>query len=186
MGSRFKPCQTRLKKYDGLAPQDVVGSHRYARWGLWPATSVDRQDNGANLYENEAMRMLLVLASFAFAVGVATPAQADTGSNDSGPDASFLAALDKAGITYHSRADAVAVGKRACELMDQGHPESDVIKNMSASNPGFTEDGAAKFTTIAVSAYCPQHLGEPAAQAPPPPASSATWPDFPLPTPGAA
>ena len=132
------------------------------------------------------MRMLVALASVAAVIGVVTPAHADPSGNDSGPDASFLAALDNAGITYHSKADAVAVGKRACELIDQGHPESDVVKNMSASNPGFTTDGAAKFTTIAVSAYCPQHLGEPAAQAPPPPASSATWPDFPLPTPGAA
>jgi hypothetical protein len=145
-----------------------------------------RQDNGANLYENEAMRMLVVLASFAAVIGAATPAQADPGSNDSGPDAGFLAALDKAGITYHSGADAVAVGKRACELMDQGHPESDVIKNMSASNPGFTMDGAAKFTTIAASAYCPQHLGEPTAQAPPPPQQWWVAPEFPIPTPGAA
>ena len=59
-----------------------------------------RQDNGVNLYEDEAMRMLVVFASFAAVIGVATPAQADRGSNDSGPDASFLAAVDKAGITY--------------------------------------------------------------------------------------
>jgi hypothetical protein len=145
-----------------------------------------RHDNGANLYENQAVRTLVVVASFVFVIGVAAPAQADPDSNVSGPDASFLAALDKAGITYQSGPAAVAVGKRACELMDQGHPESDVIKSMSASNPGFTTDGATKFTTIAVNAYCPQHLGEPTAQAPPPPASSAIWPMFPLPTPGAA
>ena len=58
-----------------------------------------------------------------------------------------------------SGAVAIAVGKRACELMDQGNPEIDVIKNVSASNPGFTMDGAAKFTMIAASAYSPQHLG---------------------------
>jgi hypothetical protein len=147
-----------------------------------------RQDNDARLYENEAMRMLVALASFAAVIGMAAPAQADPGSSDSGPDASFLAALDKAGITYQSGTAAVAGGKRACELMDQGHPESDVIKSMSASNPGFTTDGAAKFTTIAVSAYCPQHLGEPITQAPPtltlPP--TGIWPEFPLPTLGAA
>ncbi|MFZ1176755.1 MAG: DUF732 domain-containing protein [Mycobacterium sp.] len=130
--------------------------------------------------------MLVVLASFAAVIGVATPAQADPGSNASGPDASFLAALDKAGITYHSGADAVAVGKRACQMMDQGQPQIDVIKNVSSSNPGFTVDGAAKFTMIAASAYCPQHLGEPAAQAPPPPPSSAIWPEFPWPAPPAA
>jgi Protein of unknown function (DUF732) len=62
--------------------------------------------------------MLVMLASFATVIGVATPAQADSGSNDPSRDASFLAALDKADITYHSGPDAVAVGKRACELMD--------------------------------------------------------------------
>lgn len=45
------------------------------------------RDNGANLYEDEAVRMLVALASFAAVIGVATPAQADPGGNDSGPDA---------------------------------------------------------------------------------------------------
>jgi hypothetical protein len=144
-----------------------------------------RQDNGANLYEDEAMRMLVVLASFAAVVGVATPAQADPNNNGSGPDASFLTALDNAGITYQSGAGAVAAGKRACALMDQGHPASDVIKDVSASNPGFTMDAAVKFTAIATSTYCPQHLGEPTTQAPPPP-SPVIWPEFPWPAPGAA
>jgi len=130
------------------------------------------------------MRMLVVIASFAAIVGMATPAHADPNSNDSGPDASFLAALDNAGITYHDRADAITVGKRACALMDQGHPASDVIKSVSTSNPGFTTESATKFTAIATSTYCPQHLGEPTTQPPPPP--PAIWPDFPLPVPGAA
>ena len=114
------------------------------------------------------MRLLVVFAGFAAAVSVATPAQADPGSNDSGPDASFLAALDKAGITYGSKAVAVSVGKEACAMMDQGHPETEVIKDVSASNPGFTPSGATNFTTLAVSAYCPQHVGDPSVQAPTP------------------
>ncbi|OBF10726.1 hypothetical protein A5775_17435 [Mycobacterium sp. 852002-10029_SCH5224772] len=93
-------------------------------------------------------------------IGVATPAHADP-AGSSGSDASFLAALSKAGITYQSPATAVGVGKRACELMDQGHAQVDVIHNVSSSNPGFTVDGAAQFTMIAASAYCPQHLGQP-------------------------
>lgn len=101
------------------------------------------------------MRMLVMLASFAAVIGVATPAQADPSGNESGPDASFLAGLDNAGITYQSRTGAVAAGKRACELMDQGHPDSDVINSVSASNPGFTMDAATKFTAIAAHAYCP-------------------------------
>lgn len=132
------------------------------------------------------MRMLVVLASFAAVIGVAAPAQADPGGANSGPDANFLSALDNAGITYQSKADAVAAGKRACALMDQGHPASDVIKSVSASNPGFTMDSATKFTAIATSIYCPQHLGEPTAQPPPPPPSPVIWPEFPWPVPPAA
>lgn len=137
------------------------------------------------------MRMLVALAGMAAMVGIAAPAQADPGANVSGSDASFLAALDKAGITYQSGPVAVQVGKRACELMDQGHPEIDVIQNVSSSNPGFTVDGAAKFTMIAASAYCPQHLGKTITQAPaspqaPPPQDPASWSDVPVPAPPAA
>ncbi|MCA2240881.1 DUF732 domain-containing protein [Mycobacterium sp. WUMAC-067] len=110
------------------------------------------------------MRMTAVLTSFVALIGVATPAHADP-AGDSASDASFLAALNKAGITYESPATAVGVGKRACELMDEGHPQVDVIHNVSSSNPGFTVDGAAQFTMIAASAYCPQHLGQPVGQA---------------------
>ena len=131
------------------------------------------------------MRMLVLLASFAVVIGVAAPAQAAPNSHTSGPDASFIGALENAGITYQSRADAIAVGKRACALMDQGHPASDVIKDVSASNPGFTMDAAVKFTAIATSIYCPQHLGEPTTQAPPPP-SPVIWPMIPLGAPPAA
>ena len=145
-----------------------------------------RQDSDANLYKDVAVRILVALAGMAAVVGFAAPAQADPETGASGSDASFLAALDKAGITYQSGAVAVQVGKRACELMDQGHPEIDVIKDVSSSNPGFTVDGAAKFTMIAASAYCPQHLGQPITQAPPPPRDSASRPDSPLPVPPAA
>ncbi|WP_297593845.1 DUF732 domain-containing protein [Mycobacterium sp.] len=127
------------------------------------------------------MRILIVLASFVAFIGLAAPAQADPAAN-SGSDASFLAALNKAGITYQSPATAVGVGKRACELMDQGHPQVDVIHNMSSSNPGFTVDGAAQFTMIAASAYCPQHLGQSVSQAP----AAAPVVDIPIITPPAA
>jgi hypothetical protein len=132
------------------------------------------------------MRFLVMLAGFAAALGVATPAQADPGN--SGADASFLAALNKAGITYQDPTVAVAVGKKACELMDQGNPEAGVIKSVSSSNPGFTGDGAAQFTMIAASAYCPQHMGQPLSQAlvpTPQPPQQQPFVDFPIITPGA-
>ncbi|OBJ09061.1 hypothetical protein A5659_16470 [Mycobacterium sp. 1165196.3] len=129
------------------------------------------------------MRMLVVLAGSAALVGAAAPAYADP-VGTSGPDASFIAALNQAGITYRDPAAAVGVGKRACELMDQGSPQVDVIKSVSSSNPGFTVDGAAQFTMIAASAYCPQHLGQRVNQAPP--AQPAPVVDLPPLTPGAA
>ena len=131
------------------------------------------------------MRFLVLLAGFAAALGVATPAQADPGN--SGPDASFLAALSKAGITYQDPTVAVAVGRKACELMDQGNPQAGVIKSVSSSNPGFTADGAAQFTMIAASAYCPQHMGQPLSRAlnPPPPPQNPII-DFPIVPPPAA
>jgi hypothetical protein len=122
---------------------------------------------GADLYQDEAMRMLVVLAGCAVLGGVAAPAYADP-VGTSGVDASFIAALNKAGITYQDPAAAVGVGRRACELMDEGSPQVEVIKSVSSSNPGFTVDGAAQFTMIAASAYCPQHLGQRVTQAPAP------------------
>jgi hypothetical protein len=144
------------------------------------------RDNGANLYDDEAMRFLVMLVGLTAVLGLATPAQADPGN--SGSDASFLAALTKAGITYQDPTVAVAVGKKACELMDQGNPEAGVIKSVSSSNPGFTGDGAAQFTMIAAGVYCPQHMGHPLSQAlvptPQPPQQSPII-DFPVITPGA-
>jgi hypothetical protein len=120
------------------------------------------------------MRTLVVLAGSAALVGAAAPAYADP-VGTSGADASF---------TYRDPAAAVGVGKRACELMDQGSPQVDVIKSVSSSNPGFTVDGAAQFTMIAASAYCPQHLGQRVNQAPP--AQPAPVVDLPPLAPGAA
>lgn len=64
----------------------------------------------AALYQDEAMRIPVVLAGFVVFIGVATPAHADPAGN-SAADVSFLTALNKAGITYESPATAVGVGK---------------------------------------------------------------------------
>ena len=112
---------------------------------------------GVDFYPYDAMRFLVILASLVAVPGVTTPVQADPGA--SGPDPRFLATLTEAGITFQDPTVAVAVAKMACALMDQGHSQAGVIKNVSSSNPGFSRDGAAKFTMIAASAYCPQHMG---------------------------
>ncbi|MEB4210041.1 DUF732 domain-containing protein [Mycobacterium sp. 94-17] len=138
------------------------------------------QDRAADLYEDEAMRMPVVLAGCAVLIGAAAPAYADP-VGAPGADASFIAALNQAGITYRDPAAAIEVARRACELMDAGSPQVDVIKSVSSSNPGFTVDGAAQFTMIAASAYCPQHLGQRVTRAP----TSPPVVDMPVITPGA-
>ena len=132
------------------------------------------------------MRTLVGLASFAVLIGVATPAHADPTGDQSGPDGSFLASLNQAGVPFSNGQTAISIGRKACELMDQGHPKSQIITSLSADNPGFSPDSATKFATSAVSAYCPQHLGEPAV-APPTPLPPSQWPiiDFPIITPPA-
>jgi uncharacterized protein DUF732 len=117
-----------------------------------------QNDNGADVDDDGAMRPLIAFVSLALIIAVAVPAQADPSSTDSGTDASFLSVLHQAGITYGSGDTAVAAAKAACGLMDQGQPEIDVVKHVTEQNPGFTISGAAKFTAIAASVYCPQYL----------------------------
>ncbi len=106
------------------------------------------------------MRLLVTLSCFGAVIGLPAPAQADPNA-----DTSFLAELNRAGISYGNPANAIATGRRACDLMNQGQPEDAVITSLTEQNPGFTTPSATQFTTIAASAYCPQLLGNP----PPPP-----------------
>ena len=99
------------------------------------------------------MRRLLVVVGVASSLGSAIPAQADPNV-----DASFVDALNKAGITFNDSKSAVDAGKTACGLMDQGKPELDVIQLVTQQNPGISTTSAAQFTAIATSAYCPQYL----------------------------
>jgi len=113
------------------------------------------------------MRLLAVPGCFAALAIMAAPVQADTGG-----EANFLAGLNSAGISYNSGPDAVGIGRRACELMDQGSPQADIVKAMIDQNPGFTTDGATKFVRVAEDKLCPQHTGgalAPAASAGPAP-----------------
>jgi hypothetical protein len=99
------------------------------------------------------MRPLLVMLGVASSLVSAIPAHADPNV-----DASFVDALTKAGITFNDSRSAISAGKTACELMDQGKPELDVIQLVTQQNPAISTTSAAKFTAIAASAYCPQHL----------------------------
>jgi hypothetical protein len=126
------------------------------------------------------MRLLGVLAVPAAAIGLAASAQAGPD-----PDGEFLAALNNAGITYQNGPDAIGIGRRACQLMDQGHSQADVIKAVTDQNPGFTNDGATTFVVSAENTLCPQHAGG-AVSPPPPPQQPAVPPFFPLPPLGPA
>lgn len=95
----------------------------------------------------------MVVLGVATSLGSAIPAHADPNV-----DASFVDALTKAGITFNDSRSAISAGKTACELMDQGKPELDVIALVTQQNPAISTTSAAKFTAIAASAYCPQHL----------------------------
>ena len=138
------------------------------------------EDNGADLYKDEDMRLPIVLASFAAVIGLAAPAQADA-------DGDFLAGLNNVGITYQNGPDAIGIGRRACDLMDQGHPPADVIKAMTDQNPGFTNEAAARFLEVAENTLCQQHIGGAVSPPPPPqPSGPAVPPFFPWPAPPAA
>lgn len=95
--------------------------------------------------------MLPVMAA---AIALAVPAHAD----DS--DQAFLADLDHAGIHYSDSDQAVTAAKTVCSLKDEGMTDDYVVSNLTDQNPGFAEDKAANFETIATNVYCPPDAGE--------------------------
>jgi Protein of unknown function (DUF732) len=98
------------------------------------------------------MRSLLVLTSVGAMIALAAPAYADAKDDD------FLSQLRAAGLTYQDPAAAIAVAKDVCALVDKGTPDTEIVNNLQLHNPGFTGDGAAKFTTLAAGEYCPKYL----------------------------
>jgi len=107
------------------------------------------------------MRLLLVLASVAAALGLAVPALADPPdppAPDPAVDANFIASLKNAGMTFRKESDAVAAGRLACDMMNSGTSEQDVVTKLSALNPGLNTGGAMKFAALASTAYCPDYL----------------------------
>ena len=107
------------------------------------------------------MRLLLVLASVAAALCLAVPALADPpdpATPDPAADSNFIASLKNAGMTFRSGSDAVAAGRLACDMMNSGTSEQDVVTKLSAMNPGLNTGGAMKFAALASTAYCPDYL----------------------------
>ncbi len=114
------------------------------------------------------MRLLLGLTCLAVAVGVAAPAAADppppSVPDNPGADAAFLDSLNKAGMTYNSGSNAVTAGRKACDFMNQGLSQNDLVEKLSLLNPGLNHGGAMKFAALASSAYCPDFLNRSSTQ----------------------
>ncbi len=110
------------------------------------------------------MRLHLALASVAVMIGLAAPALADppppSVPDNPAADATFLDSLNKAGMTYNSGPSAIAAGRMACDMMNAGTSEKDVIDKLSMLNPGLNSGGAMKFAALASSAYCPDYLNK--------------------------
>jgi hypothetical protein len=111
----------------------------------------------ATLEDSENMKRLLMLTSVATMVAMAPPAYADPQS-DPAADAEFLSQLKQAGLTYQDPAAAISAAKDICDLVDKGSNDTDIITNLQLRNPGFTGNGAAKFTALAAGEYCPKYL----------------------------
>lgn len=124
------------------------------------------------------MRLSLALAAVATMVGLAVPALADppppSVPDNPAADATFLDSLNKAGMSYSNGSSAIAAGKMACDLMNSGTSEKDVVDKLSMLNPGLNSGGAMKFAALASSAYCPDYLNKSST----PTKSSSPFPGF--------
>ncbi|OMC29941.1 DUF732 domain-containing protein [Mycobacterium colombiense] len=98
------------------------------------------------------MRFLPFLASAVALAGMAVPAHADSDED------AFLAALNKAGITYQNPDRAIKAGQKVCDLARAGTHELDIIRDVHELNPAFTTAKAALFVQAAASVYCPDRL----------------------------
>jgi hypothetical protein len=114
------------------------------------------------------MRIFLLLASVATILGLAGPAMADppppSEPDNPGADTAFLDSLSKAGMTYNSGPNVIAAGRKACDFMNQGLSQGELVSKLSLLNPGLNSGGAMKFAALASSAYCPQWLDKSSTQ----------------------
>jgi hypothetical protein len=88
-------------------------------------------------------------------VGLAVAPQAAADKTDE----AFLASLRQAKISYGDATQAVAAGKKVCDMADNGKKAPDVVQAVKSDNPGISDDGATRFAAIAANWYCPDQLG---------------------------
>lgn len=101
------------------------------------------------------MRSVLSVLGIAAVIGCAAPAYADPNAGD---DSAFLTGLRAAGLSFASNDQAIVAGHAVCSMANNGETGLQVVKQLTADNPGLTMDGAAQFAAVAANAYCPQHL----------------------------
>ncbi|MEY8016097.1 DUF732 domain-containing protein [Mycobacterium servetii] len=105
------------------------------------------------------MTLKLLTASVGLATVLAASPLAHADSDDDDPTV-FLATLRNAGIAYKSPDRALKAAQTVCGLASAGTSEPEILKDIRELNPGFTLDGAAKFTEAAARSFCPEQLGD--------------------------
>jgi Protein of unknown function (DUF732) len=105
------------------------------------------------------MRPLLALLGVWAMLGLAAPAYGDP-DNGTPDDATFLASLRSAGVTYENPAQAIAIGKSVCGQMGKGKSGPQLVSDLQLENPGLTTDHASVFIALAAKFYCPQQINQ--------------------------
>jgi hypothetical protein len=74
-----------------------------------------------------------------------------------GGDDVFFEQLSMAGILIKDHDAAIETGHDVCQLLSQGHSESDIVSHAVTLNRSLTVPNAAALVSAAVIAYCPQY-----------------------------
>lgn len=98
------------------------------------------------------MRTLRLLASAAAAAGAAT-VLAIPASAQSGVDQAFLQAVRDKGVPISSDAQALDLAHSTCGILNNGGSGADALSKI-ASATNWSNDQAANFGSLAVTAYC--------------------------------
>ena len=91
------------------------------------------------------MRLLVVLASFSALIGLAVPAHADAGS--------YLAELDRAGVSHGDPTDATNAGLSICQRLEKGDSFDTAVASETAA--GYSGHDAGFIVGAAVKNLCP-------------------------------
>lgn len=115
-----------------------------------------------NDFRRRLMKCVLATVSIPAIVVATGSAHGDPeGGSSADVDASFLAALRAAGITYSDPGKAIKAGQTMCDFADQGKSGKPLIAILQKHNESLTTERAQQFIAIALRAYCPRNLEEP-------------------------